>query len=438
MPPNDRRIYPWAVQGQLNPLEVVSARGCWFTDSSGQAHLDLGGQLAYMNVGHGHPAVVAAIREQAGVMAVMGPNFMNQPARRLAEMLAEITPAGLDRVFFTNGGTEANEHAIRIAQTVTGRPKIVTRYQSYHGATLGSISASGDNRKHYTPTLVGGFIHALDPYEYRCRFCRAAGRCSGACGDALEEVVYNEGPESVAAILVEPITGTSGGVVPADDYLPRLRELCDRHGILLIFDEVITGFCRTGRMFASEHWQVVPDLMTFAKGVTSGYVPLGGVMMSERVAAYFDDHYFGSGLTYSAHPLACAAGCATLQVYLDEKLAERAAVTGAWLHDRLLELQRRHPSVGEVRGKGLLLAIELVKNRATREPLTPQRDEVHTAPEMAAVKKAITTARVHPLFRWNLILIAPPLVISQEELEIALEAIDRALTTADELITAPV
>jgi taurine--2-oxoglutarate transaminase len=318
---------------------------------------------------------------------------------------------------------------------VTGRHKIVTRYQSYHGATLGAISASGDNRRTYAEPLPGGFVHALDPYRYRCPFCSDRPACSLACADAMEATIAGEDPRTIAAVLVEPITGTSGLVVPPDGYLQRLREMCDRHGILLILDEVITGFCRTGRWFAGEHWGVVPDIMTVAKGITSGYVPLGATVVSDRIAGYFDDRYLGAGLTYSAHPLACAAGCAVLEVYLEERLDERAAEMGRRLIGRLEELAARHPSVGEVRGLGLLAGIELVTNQETREPLSPQRTEEVVSPVMAEVKKAVLSRRVHPLFRWNLIMIAPPLTISEKELDEALEAVEAGLEIADRQLT---
>ena len=438
MAPSDRRLYPWAVQGPLAPVTVTGARGSWFFDAEGNRHLDLGGQLAYMNVGHGHPRVVEAIQRQAAELAVIGPNFANRPAARLAEMLAEVTPGDLNRTFFTNGGAEANEYAIRIARQATGRHKIVTRYQSYHGSTLGAITATGENRRFYSEPAASGFVKTLDPYRYRCPFCGDRDRCTLACADAVEQTVYGEGPENVAAIMVEPVTGLSGLVPPPDGYLQRLRELCDRHGILLVFDEVITGFCRTGKWFASQVWGVTPDVMTVAKGITSGYVPLGATIVSDRVAAYFDDHYLGAGLTYAAHPLACAAGCATLEVYIEEDLAARAAETGSRLLARLEELAARHPCVGDVRGVGLLACLELVRDRETREPLSPQRTEDPFSPAMADVRKAIVGRRAWPLIRWNLIVLAPPLNISDEELEEGLAALDAGLEAGDRALAAAV
>ena len=431
MPPPDRRLYPWTAQGSLAPLTVTGASGCWFFDAAGGRHLDLGGQLAYMNVGHGHPRVVEAIRRQAAELPVISPNFMNLPAARLAELLAEVTPGDLNRTFFTNGGTEANEYAIRIARQSTGRHKIVTRYQSYHGSTLGAISATGENRRVYAEPAGAGFVKTLDPYRYRCPFCRDRDACTLACADAVEQTVVGEGPSTVAAIIVEPVTGLSGFVPPPDGYLRRLRELCDRYGILLVFDEVITGFCRTGKWFGGQVWGVTPDLMTVAKGITAGYVPLGATIVSDRLAAYFDDHYLGGGLTYAAHPLACAAGCATLEVYIEEELAARAALMGEKLIAGLRELAGRHPCVGDVRGVGMLACLELVRDRETREPLSPQRTEQPVSAAMAQVRSAILERRVWPLFRWNLIGFAPPLTLSEEELAEGLDAIDAGLAAGD-------
>lgn len=434
MATGEKRLYPWAVQGSLAPLTVIGAKGSWFFDDAGNRHLDLCAQLAYVNVGHGHPKVIEAIQRQAAELPVIGPNYANRPAARLADLLSEVTPGDLNRVFFTNGGAEAVEHAIRIARQATGRHKIVTRYQSYHGSTLGAVTATGENRRFFSEPGAAGFAKTLDPYRYRCPFCRDREACTLACADAVERTVDGEGPENVAAIIVEPVTGFSGLVPPPAGYLGRLRELCDRHGILLVFDEVITGFGRTGKWFAGEHWDVTPDLMTLAKGITSGYVPLGAAVVSERVAAYFDDHYLGGGLTYAAHPLACAAGCATLEVYLEEDLIARAAATGEKLLAGLHELAGRHPSVGEVRGLGMMACLELVRDQTTREPLSPQRTEAPLSPAMAAVRKAILDRRVWPLFRWNLVGLTPPLTLSEAELNEGLAAIDAGLGVADRAI----
>ena len=433
---SDRRLYPWAVQGKISPLTVTHAKGSYFWDSDGNRWLDMCGQLAYVNIGHAHPHVVEAIKKQAETLPVIAPDHTSPPASRLSEMLAEVTPGRLSQTFFTNGGAEANEHAIRMARTVTGRQKIVSRYQSYHGGTLATMAATGDNRRTWSePYTPAGFVKTLDPYRYRCPFCARESSCTLACADAVEQTVVGEGPETVAAILVEPITGYSGIVVPPDGYLQRLRQLCDRYGILLIFDEVIDGFCRTGKWFASEHWGVEPDIMTVAKGITSGYVPLGAAIVSDRVGDFFEDHYLGGGLTYAAHPLACAAGVATLEVYLEEELADRAAKMGKRLMKRLEEMKEKHPSVGDVRGLGMLAALELVANRDTREPLTPQRNETRNA-AMTEVAKAVWSQGARPAFRWNLVILAPPLTITEAELDEGLDAIEAGLEVADRHVTA--
>ena len=434
----DRRLYPWSIQGKISPLTVTRAKGSYYWDSDGNRWLDMCGQLAYVNIGHGHQHVVDAIKRQVDLLPVIAPDHTSPPASRLAEMLAEITPGHLTQTFFTNGGAEANEHAFRMARTMTGRQKIVSRYQSYHGGTLATMAATGDNRRVFSePYTPSGFIKTLDPYRYRCPFCAGASSCTLSCADAVEQTVIGEGPETVAAIIVEPVTGYSGIQPAPDGYLRRLRDLCDAHGILLIFDEVITGFCRTGKMFASEHWGVVPDIMTVAKGITSGYVPLGAAIVSEKVGNFFEDHYLGGGLTYAAHPLACAAGVATIEVYLEEELADRAAALGKRLMTRLEEMKERHPSVGEVRGLGMLATIELVKNGQTREPLSPQRIETRS-PEMQEVVKAVWAQGSRPAFRWNMIIIAPPLTISEEELEEGLAAIEAGLAVADRHVAAAV
>ncbi|MDQ6692204.1 MAG: aminotransferase class III-fold pyridoxal phosphate-dependent enzyme [Candidatus Dormibacteraeota bacterium] len=435
---SDRRLYPWAVQGKISPLTVTHAKGSYFWDSEGNRWLDMCAQLAYVNIGHGHPHVVEAIKRQAETLPVIAPDHTSPAASRLSEMLAEVTPGNLTQTFFTNGGAEANEHAIRMARTFTGRQKIVTRYQSYHGGTLATMAATGDNRRIFSePHLPGGFVKTLDPYRYRCPFCSGESKCNLACAAAVEQTVEGEGPETVAAILLEPVTGYSGIQPAPDGYLKRIRALCDRYGILLIHDEVIDGFCRTGKWFASEHWNVVPDILVVAKGITSGYVPLGAAIVSQKIGDFFEDHYLGSGLTYAAHPLACAAGVATLEVYMDEELADRAARMGVTLMRRLEEMKARHPSVGEVRGLGMLAAIELVKNGETREPLSPQRNE-NRSPEMAEVVKAVWSRGARPAFRWNMIIIAPPLTISEQELTEGLDAIEEGLVAADRHAASPV
>jgi taurine--2-oxoglutarate transaminase len=379
-----------------------------------------------VNIGHTHPRVVETVRRQAGRLTFVNPSFSTDVRARLAQMLARVSPRGaLVKTFFTNGGAEANENAVKIARLYTGRHKVLTAYRSYHGATYGAITMSGDPRRWPVEPGVPGVVHFLAPYPYRSPFSVPAERETEAALAHLEHVLMYEGPETIAAILIETIVGGSGLIVPPDGYLEGVRRLCDQHGILLVFDEVMAGFGRTGAWFACEHWGITPDMITFAKGVTSGYVPLGGVMVSAPIARHFDDHVLWAGLTYSGHALACAAGCANLEVIEDEGLIERARRLGDLLGGRLRDLADRHAVVGDVRGKGLFWGVELVKDRTTREPLVPF-GRTRTNPMKELLQRAFARG-VYLMGRYNLFVVAPPLVISAEQIEEGVEAIDRAL-----------
>lgn len=426
----------WAVQQAANtdPLVVAGAQGSWFWDADGKRYLDFSSQLVNSNLGHQHPKVVAAIKEQAEKLCYIGPNFQNEARATLARMLAERTPGDLVKTFFTNGGAEANENAIKMARAYTGRHKVITRYRSYHGATAGAITFSGDNRRWANEPAIPGIVRVQDPYPYRCNFKDCGEVCSMACGRNIEDVLNFEGPENVAAILVEVVTGTNGIFVPPPEYLPYLRQLCDKYGIMLIFDEVMTGFGRTGKWFAAEHYGVTPDIMTFAKGVNSGYVPLGGAIMSQKLSDYFETRMFWGGLTYSGHPLACAAGIATLEAYEEEGAIENSARLGQKLLTELTALKASHPSIGDVRGLGLFCGIELVKDRQTREGLPPWngKDQALTN----KLKKALLERGVFVFCRYNMLFIAPPITISEEEMQIGIRAVDEVLALADEAAAA--
>lgn len=422
----------WAVQKAANadPLVVSEAKGCWFWDSDGKRYLDFSSQLVNSNLGHQHPKVVAAIKEQAEKLCYIGPNFQNEARSTLARMLAERAPGDLTKTFFTNGGAEANENAIKMARAYTGRHKVITRYRSYHGATAGAITFSGDNRRWANEPGIPGIVRVQDPYPYRCTFKGCGEACSMACAHNIEDVLSFEGPDNVAAILVEVVTGTNGIFVPPPDYLPYLRQLCDKYGIMLIFDEVMTGFGRTGKWFAADHYGVQPDIMTFAKGVNSGYVPLGGAIISQKLSDYFEDKMFWGGLTYSGHPLACAAGIATLEAYEEDGAIENSARLGEKLLAELTALKAKHPSVGDVRGLGLFCGVELVKDRQTREGMPPWngKDQALTN----KIKKALMDRGVFVFCRYNMLFIAPPLTISEDELMIGVRAVDEVLAIADE------
>src|SRR5438034_682758 len=364
-------LYAWSVQDAIQPLAVAGAEGRYFWDYDGKRYLDFASQLVNVSIGHGHPKVIAAIKEQAESLATIGPPMATESRSRLGKLLAEVTPGDLTMSFFTNGGTEANENAIKLARWYTGRHKVIVRYRSYHGATGGSITLTGDPRRWPAEPGIPGVVRMFDPYTYRC----PAGHpdpcpvCTGA--PHLEEILQYEGAHTVAAVILETVTGTNGIIVPPDGYLQSIREVCDRHGILLILDEVMAGWGRTGRWFACENWDVVPDIITTAKGINSGYVPLGAMTVGGRVYEAIEDRFFGGGLTYSGHPLACAVGVASIEAFREEGVVENAAAMEDYRRGALPRLGERHPSIGEIRGLGLFWGLELVRNRETREPPVP-------------------------------------------------------------------
>lgn len=422
----------WAAQkaANTNPLVVNEAQGCWFFDESGKRYLDFSSQLINSNLGHQHPKVVAAIKEQAEKLCFIGPNFQNEARATLARMLSERTPGDLTKTLFTNGGAEANENAIRMARAYTGRQKIISRYRSYHGSTAGAITLSGDNRRWANEPGITGVVRVHDSNPYHCRFAGCGETCSMACARDIEDVINFEGPETIAAILIEVVTGTNGIFVPPPDYIPYLRQLCDKYGILLIFDEVMTGFGRTGKWFAADHYGVTPDIMTFAKGVNCGYVPLGGAIINQKLSDFFEERTFWGGLTYSGHPLACAAGIAAVTAYEEEGVIENSATLGKKLLDELTALKEKHPSIGDVRGLGLFCGIELVKDRQTREemPKWNGKDQALTN----RLKNALMERGVFVFCRYNMLFIAPPLIINEDELMFGIKAVDEVLSIADE------
>jgi len=414
----------WSAQGALSQVVIDRAEGSWLY--SGQRRiLDFSSGLINVNLGHGHPKVVKAIQEQAERLCYVTPSFGEENRAELARLLAEVTPGDLTKTLFTTGGSEANEHALRIARMYTGRHKVLTQWRSFHGQTQGAMSLGGDNRRWANEPGITGIVRFLNPDPYRSVFGADAQKALAH----VEEVLWYEGPQYVAAIFLEPIVGSSGLIVPPDGFLKGLRSLCDQHGILLILDEVMTGFGRTGKWFAAEHEGVVPDMITFAKGVNSGYVPLGGVIVDEPIAKHFDTNVLWAGLTYAGHPLACAAGVATVNAYRDERLIDRGAKMGELLMKELRTIAARHPSVGDVRGKGLFIGIELVKDRGTKEML--ERWNGPSAKLQNAIKNALMSRDVYVLNRWNMLFIAPPLTVSEDEIRIGVKAIDEALDIAD-------
>ena len=424
-------LHSWSVQSQLSPLAVAGAEGRYFWDHDGNRYLDFASQLVNVNLGHQHPKVVAAIKEQAEKLTTIGPPMAHETRSELARLLDEVTPGDLTMSFFTNGGAEANENAIKLARWYTGRHKIVARYRSYHGATAGAISATGDPRRWPAEPGIPGVVRMLDPYTYRC----PAGHpdpcpvCTGA--PHLEEILQYEGPQNVAAVIMETIVGTNGVIVPPDGYLQGIRETCDRHGILLILDEVMAGFARSGKWFACEHWDVVPDIMTVAKGINSGYVPLGAMVINRKLADWVQDKYFAGGLTYSGHVLACASAIASIEAFREEGIVENSATMGEALGDGLRGLQERHELIGEVRGKGLFWGIELVRDRETREPLVPFNASGEDLAPITRLAKAAMERGLYLMTHWNVIMVCPPLTITRDELDEGLGVLDEALAIAD-------
>jgi taurine--2-oxoglutarate transaminase len=424
-------LFSWSVQSAVDPIPAVRAEGVYFWDANGKRYIDFSSQLMNMNIGHQHPYVVRAIQEQAGQLCFIHPGVATEPRGRLGEMLAQVAPGNLNKTFFCLGGAEANENAVKMARMFTGRDKIIARYRSYHGATSGAMALTGDPRRWPAEPTMPGVVHVFDPYCYRCHFGWTPQTCHRECITHIEDVIRFEGPQNVAAIFLEGVTGSNGLIVPPDDYWPRMRALCDKYGILLVSDEVMSGFGRTGKWFAVDNWGVVPDIITCAKGLTSGYVPLGAVIVSEPIAQYFEDKMLWCGLTYSGHPLACAAGVATLEVYQQDGLIENAARVGRVLGQRLEEIHARHPSVGDVRSIGLFSVIEVVKDKTTREPMAPWNAKGAELGKMAEVSRFLRQNGLFTFLAWNLIFVVPPLCITEAQLDEGLEIIEKALEITD-------
>lgn len=427
-------MFEWSAQAAVHPIPMTRAQGIFFWDANGKRYFDFNSQLMSVNIGHGHKRVIEAIKAQADALPYANPYMATEVRGRLGQKLAQLAPGDLNKSFFTLGGSEANENAIKIARMVTGRHKIVVRYRSYHGGTAGSAALTGDPRRWAAEPSIPGVVRVLDPYPYRCGFCRDLGGCTLGCLRHIEEVVEYEGPNNIAAILMETVTGTNGILVPPDGYLQGVRALCDKHGILLILDEVMAGFGRTGKMFACQHWDVVPDLMTVAKGLTSSYLPLGAVIMRDKVAAHFDKNVFYGGLTYNSHPMGCAAALAAIAVLEDEKLVENAAKLGNVLQRELFRMKEQHPSVGEVRSIGLFSIVELVKDRKTREPMAPFNARADQMGVMNDVRKTLLDNGIYTFVRWNNFFVNPPLCITEEQLLEGLTHVEKALEVADRAV----
>jgi taurine--2-oxoglutarate transaminase len=420
-------LYEWSAQAAVDPIAVDHAEGVYFYTPEGERFLDFNSQLMSVNIGHGDRRVVEAIRAQAAKLAYANPFMATEPRARLGKKLAEIAPGDIDVFFFTNGGAEANENAIKLARQATGRQKILARYRSSHGATGGAITLTGDPRRWAAEPGMPGVVRVPDTHRWGAREPEPV----EVSLQGLEDVIRYEGPQTIAAFILEPVVGTNGILIPGDGYLQGVREICDRHGILLIADEVMSGFGRTGEWWAVDHWAVVPDLITMAKGLTSSYLPLGAVGMRNSIADAFRDKVFYGGLTYNSHPMGCAAALATIAVYEEDGLIARARAMGEVLARHHRRLYEEHPSVGAVRSIGLFGIIDLVRSREPYEPMAPYNG---TSDEMKAVGKYLREHGLYTFVRWNGIMTNPPLIITAEQLEEGIRIIDGALDIADQAV----
>jgi taurine--2-oxoglutarate transaminase len=431
-------FYTWSAQARVNPIPVKRAKGVYFWDLNDKRYLDFNSMTMCVNVGHGEERIIKAMQEQVAELPYAAPGMTTKIRAIASKTVADITPhQALTKVLFTLGGADANENAIKLARGYTGKHKILSRYRSYHGATMGAMAATGDPRRQmWEPLTMPGVVHFLDPYRYRSTFHRTNPDISETefaqdYLNHLEEIIRYEGPETIAAILMESVTGTNGILIPPEGYMQGVRDLCDKYGIVMIADEVMSGFGRTGKWFAIEHWDVVPDIMTMAKGLTSAYAPLGAVAMKPEISAAFDETVFESGLTYTSHPVSLAAAVANIHVMREDKIVERVADMGPILKRMLSDLGESHPSVGDVRNIGLFGVIELVKDRKTKEPMAPWNG---SSPEMSALKKFCMDHGLFLYTHWHTVLIIPPLIITEAQLHEGMDVLDKALEISDKAV----
>ncbi|HZR22771.1 MAG TPA: aminotransferase class III-fold pyridoxal phosphate-dependent enzyme [Vicinamibacterales bacterium] len=421
-------LFEWSAQAKVDPIPVARAKGIYFWTPEGKRFIDFNSQLMCVNVGHSDPRIIRAVQQQVETLAYANPFMATEPRARLGAKLAEIAPGDIDVFFFTNGGAEANENAIKLARQATGRHKILARYRSYHGGTAGSMMLTGDPRRWAAEPGMPGVVHVLDPYHGIERGWDTAEQALAL----IEETIQLEGPHTIAAFILESVTGTNGVLTPPDGYMQGVRKICDKHGILMICDEVMAGFGRTGEWFAINHWNVVPDIITMAKGLTSAYVQLGAVGMRRKIADQFADKVFYGGLTYNSHPLACAAALASIQVYEDDKLIDNARKMGTLMSELMADLSKRHPSVGVARSIGLFGLVELVRDKATKTPLAPFNG---TSEEMQALGKFFRQEGLYTFVRWHTFFTNPPLCITEAEMREAFGIIDRGLEITDKAVS---
>ena len=426
-------LQSWNKQRGLNPIPIEHCDNIYLYDYEGNRYADMSSLHVNMNLGYGNQDINNAIKTKLDRYAFISEAYADEDRAKLAKMIVGLMPDNMGKVFFTNAGADANENAIKIARMYTGRNKIFSRYRSYHGSSFGAGNLTGEPRRFPLEPGVPGFIKFMDPYLYRDNLPFATEEeCTEFYLRKLEEQIVYENPDNVAAIIMETITGTNGIIIPPKGYLPGVRKICDKYGILMVCDEVMAGWCRTGKMFAFQNFDVKPDMVTFAKGVTCGYIQLGGVCVSKDIAAYFDDHVLSCGLTYNGHPLACAAGVACVNYYLEHDIAGHVTQVGKVLGELLEEMKAKHPSVGDVRYIGLFSAVELVKDKKTREPLVPYGKDPEGV--MGKILGMLKAKRFMTFGHENMILVAPPLIITEEQLREELAKLDEVLGEVDKMI----
>lgn len=431
----DSTLFEWNKQSTVNPLEISHGEGVYFWDTDGKRYLDFNSQAMCVNIGHGDPYVIAAINDQLHkIPYVAGWCHTTEVRAKLGEKLQQITKGVFEKFFFTNSGAEANEHAIKIARLFTGKHKIISRYRSYHGSTFGAASLSGDPRRWAVEPGLPGVIHVHDPFQYRCRWCKLQNSCNLECLNSIEDTILFEGADNIAAIILEPVTGSNGIIIPCSEYMMGLRELCYKNNILLICDEVMSGFGRTGKWFAYEHFGIKPDIVTAAKGLTSGYIPLGCVMVSKEISHYFEDNVLNTGLTYNSHPVACAAACACIDVYENKDLITKSHNLGMVLKKHLLQMKEDLTLIGDVRCIGLFACIELVKDRRSKTPLVSFNASPSELALMKNLNKNLLKKGLFVYTRWSMIFIIPPLIISEEQLYYGLQIISEEIKLLEKAV----
>lgn len=427
----DYSLFTWCVQNKTDALPIDRGDGIYLYDMEGNRYYDMRSDQVNCNIGKQNPKVIQAMKDQLDKITFGGPQYSTVPKGELSEKLVKHLPDTFGKILYTNAGADAVENALKMARDYTGRRKVISRWRSYHGCTMGAGAATGDPRRWMMDDCTSGTIRTFAPYCYRCPFGKCPEECKLECATHIEEIIQYENPADIAAIIVETVSGSNLMMAPPDGYLKKIREICDRYGILMICDEVMAGFGRTGSFFAFEQFGIVPDMVVMAKGITSGYVPLGAVAVSKEICDYYEDKLLNTGLTYSGHVLACATACAVIDVMEEEKMVENAQKMGDYIGEKLEEMREKHPCVGDARGIGLMRCLELVYNKETRAPMCPFNGGASPVDELVAYMKA---HNVFFSYHWNLVLITPPLIVTREQMDEVLPILDEALTILDKYV----